>query len=76
MVKHHCLKVRYCLPLFWKLKCYNIKAALAHHPVIQKEVNGQLVKGATEPSTVGTDFVAETKHINLFIKDKLLQPPY
>ena len=34
----------------------NIEAAVAHHPIILKEVDELLAKGAIEPSTVGAGF--------------------
>ena len=37
-------------------KLFNIKAALAHHPVIQKDVDEPLAKGAIEPSNGGACF--------------------
>ena len=51
MVKGHHLQLR-CHPhLFHNFKQFNIKAATAHHPVIQKEVDELLDKSAIEPST-------------------------
>ena len=38
---------------FWQ---FNVKAATAHHPIIQKEVDELLVKGAIEPSSGGAGF--------------------
>ena len=36
---------------FWQ---FNVKAAVAHHPIIQKEVEELLAKGAIEPSSGGS----------------------
>ena len=35
---------------------FNVKAAVAHHPTIQKEVDELLAKGVTEPSSGGAGF--------------------
>ena len=42
-----------CSVTFWH---FNVKAAAAHHPVIQKEVDELLAKGAIEPSSGGAGF--------------------
>ena len=55
MVMFHQLQLKYC-PAFHSFKQFNIKAALVHHPVIQKEVDELLAKGAIEPSTDTADF--------------------
>ena len=39
--------------MFHNFKQFNIKAAAAHHPVIQKQVNELLAKGAIEASSGG-----------------------
>ena len=44
------------LPLFHDFWHFNVKAAAAHHPVIQKEVNELLAKGAIEPFSGGAGF--------------------
>ena len=44
------------LPLFCDFWHFNVKAAAAHHPVIQKEVDELLAKGAIEPSSGGAGF--------------------
>ena len=44
------------LPLFHDFWHFNVKAAVAHHPVIQKEVDELLAKGAIEPSSGGAGF--------------------
>ena len=49
MVKGHCLWLRCCPLLFHDFSWFNIKAAMAHHPIIQKEVDDMLAKGANEP---------------------------
>ena len=55
MVQDHHLQLRSCPPLFRDFWCFNIKVAAAHHPVIQKEVDELLAKGAIEPPG-GTGF--------------------
>ena len=56
MVWGHHLQLRSHPPLFSDFWCFNIKMAAAHHPVIQKEVDELLAKGAIEPSSGGTGF--------------------
>ena len=51
MVKGDHLQLRSFLPVFHNFKWFNIKAAMDHQPVIQKEVDELIAKGATEPST-------------------------
>ena len=46
MVLGHHLQLRSHPPLFHKFWQFNVKAAAAHHPVIQKEVDELLSKGA------------------------------
>ena len=53
MIKGHHVQLRYHPPLCHNFKWFNIKAATAHYPVIQKEVDDLLAKGVTEPSTGG-----------------------
>ena len=50
---HH-LQLRSHPPLFHEFWHFNVKAA--HHPVIQKEVDELLAKGAIEPSSSGAGF--------------------
>ena len=50
------LQLRSCPPLFPDFWHFNVKAAAAHHPVIQKEVDELLAKGAIEPSSGGAGF--------------------
>ena len=38
---------------FWQ---FNVKVAAGHHPIIQKEVDDLLAKGAIEPSSDGAGF--------------------
>ena len=52
---HH-LQLRSHPPLFHDFQWFNVKAAAAHHPVIEKEVDELLFKGAIEPSSGGTGF--------------------
>ena len=56
MVKCHHLQLRSPPPLFHNFKWLNIKAAAAHHPIIQKEVDELLAKGAIEQSSGGSGF--------------------
>ena len=51
MVLGHHLQLRSHPPLFCDFWHFNVKAAAAHHPVIQKEVDELLAKGAIEPSS-------------------------
>ena len=53
MVWDHHLQLRSHPPLFHGFWCFNVKAAAAHHPVIQKEDDQLLAKGAIEPSSGG-----------------------
>ena len=50
------LQLRSCPPLFCDFWQFNVKAAAAHHPVIQREVDKLLAKGAIEPSSGGAGF--------------------
>ena len=43
-------------PLFHNFWHFNVKVPAAHHPVIQKEVDELLAKGAIEPSSGGAGF--------------------
>ena len=52
----HNPQLRYHSPLFHKFQQYNVKAAVAHHTIIQKEVDELLAKGAIEPSFGGVGF--------------------
>ena len=52
---HH-LQLRSYPPLFSDFWRFNVKAAAAHHLVIQKEVDELLAKGAIETSSSGTGF--------------------
>ena len=53
MVWGHQLQVQSCSPLFHNFQQFNVKVATTHHPIIQKEVDELLAKGATEPSSGG-----------------------
>ena len=55
MVKGHHLQLRSHPPLFCDFWHFNVKAAAAHHPVIE-EVDELLAKGAIEPSSGGAGF--------------------
>ena len=56
MVWGHHFQLRSCPPLFRDFWHFNVKAAAAHHPVIQEEVDELLAKGAIEPSSGGAGF--------------------
>ena len=56
MVQGHHLQLRSCPPLFHDFWHLNVKVAAAHRPVIQKDVDELLVKGAIEPSSSGAGF--------------------
>ena len=45
-----------CPPLSHNFQQFNVKAAAAHHPIIQKEVDELLAKGVIEPSSGGAGF--------------------
>ena len=67
MVQGHHLQLKSHPPLFHDFQHFNVKAADAHHPVIQKEVDELLAKGAIEPSSGGAGFYSRMfvvpKHI-------------
>ena len=50
------LELRTCPPLFHDFQQFNVKVVAAHHPVIQREVDELLAKGAIEPSSGGAGF--------------------
>ena len=56
MVWSHHLQLQSCPPLFRDFQHFNVRVAAAHHPVIQKEVDELLAKGAIEPSSGGAGF--------------------
>ena len=56
MVQGHHLQLRSCPPLFHDFWHFNVKMAAAHHPVIQREVDELLAKGAIKPSSNGAGF--------------------
>ena len=56
MVKGHHLLVRCCPPLFCNFKLFHIKAATSNLPIIQKEVDELLTKGAIKALTGGVGF--------------------
>ena len=56
MVQGHHLQLRSHPVLFHNFQLFNIKAAAPHHPIIQKEVDELLAKGAIEPSSGGAGF--------------------
>ena len=56
MVWGHHLQLRSHPPLFHNFWHFNVKVSAAHHPVIQKEVDELLAKGAIEPSLGGAGF--------------------
>ena len=51
MVWGHPLQLWSSPPLFHDFWQFNVKVVAAHHPVIQREVDELLVKGAIEPSS-------------------------
>ena len=56
VVNGHHLQLRSQLPLFCNFKWLTIKAAAAHLPIIQKEVDELLAMGVKEPSSGGAGF--------------------
>ena len=56
MVWDHHLQLRAQSFLFHNFWQFSVKAAAAHHPIIQKEVDELLSKGAIEPSSSGAGF--------------------
>ena len=56
MVWGHHLQLKSHPPLFPDFQHFNVQAAAACHPVIQKEVDELLAKGAIEPSSGGAGF--------------------
>ena len=56
MVWGHHLQLRSHPPLFHDFWHFNVKVAAAHHPVIKKEVDEHLAKGAIEPFSGGAGF--------------------
>ena len=56
MVQGHHLQLRSCTPLFHNCWQFNVKVATAHHPIIQKEVDELLSKGAIESPSGGAGF--------------------
>ena len=56
MVWGHHLQLRSHPPLFCDFWHFNVKVAAAHHPVVQKEVDELLAKGAIELSSGGAGF--------------------
>ena len=67
IVQDHHLQVRSYPPLFSNFWQFKMKVAAAHHPIIQKEVDELLSKGAIEPYSGGTGFYSSVfvvpKHI-------------
>ena len=57
MVQGHHLQLRSLPPLFCNFWQFNVKAAAAHHPIIQKEVDELLAKGTTDPVQVVLVFI-------------------
>ena len=56
MVQGHHLQLRPNATLFSNFQWFNIVAAAAHQPIIQKEVDELLAKGVIEPSSGGAGF--------------------
>ena len=65
MVQDHHLKLRSCPPLFCNFWQFNVTVAVAYYPIIQKEVDELLSKGAVEPSFGGGGFYS-----NMFVVPK------
>ena len=65
MVWGHHLQLRSQPTLFHDFWHFNVKAAAALHPGIQKEVDELLAKGETEPSSGGAGFYS-----NVFVVPK------
>ena len=65
MVRGHYVQLRCHLPLCHDFSQLNIKQALAHHPIIQNEVNELLTKGTIEQSAGGAFL-----HSNIFVVPK------
>ena len=67
MVKGHHLQLWSHPPLFCNFQQFNVKVATNDHPIIQKEVDELLAKGAIEPSYGGAGFYSSMfvvpKHI-------------
>ena len=66
MVQGHHLQLRSHPPLFHDFWHFIVKAAAPDHPVIQKEVDELLAKGAKEPSSGGAGFYS-----SMFVVPKL-----
>ena len=64
MVKHHHLQFRCHVPLFYKSTWFNITAAMAHHPIIQKEGNELLPKGSIESWMGASGFYSTLSNVN------------
>ena len=56
MARGHHLQLRSHPPLFHNCCQFKVRVAAAHHPIIQKEVDELLAKGAIEPSSDGAGF--------------------
>ena len=57
MIWGHHLQLRSHPPLFSDFRHFNVKAAAAHHPVIQKDIYELHAKGAVAPSSSGAGFL-------------------
>ena len=56
VVQGHHLQLRSHPPLFSDFQHFNVKVGAAHYPVIQREVDELLAKGAIEPSSQSAGF--------------------
>ena len=56
MVQGHHLQLWSCPPLFRNFWQFNFKVATTHSPIIQKEMDELLAKGAIKPSSGGAGF--------------------
>ena len=56
MVQGYHLQIRSHPPLFFNFWQFSVKAAAAHHPIIWKEMNELIAKGALEPPSGSAGF--------------------
>ena len=78
MVQGLHLQLRSHPPLLHNFWQFNVKAAAAHHPIIQKEVDELLAKGAIEPSSGGAGFYSSVfvvpKHLLNLLNASIITP--
>ena len=73
MVQGHHPQLRSCPPLFCNFQQFNVKAAAAYHPIIQKEVDEPLAKEVIEPSSGDAGFYSS---VLLFLSIMVVSSPY